>query len=742
MIKHDRKRNSANSHSIARLLLTTTLSGLACSLSLPVYAQAANGAREDVVSGLEEITVTAQKREERLQDVPISIAVLSGKELARNNINDLQTMQGRIPNFISATSPGNNTLYVRGFGSAAGNYAFDPSVSTYVDGIYAGRGRQFQEPFFDIARIEVLRGPQGALVGKNTAAGAVSVVTANPTTNFEAMARGLYDFSRDGVDLTGYISGPLTETLSARLSVKYINLGGWIYNQATQQDVPIAHSKVVRGTLRYNPSSGIDVIAKYQFGDFLIIGNNDVPISETVVTRPLPSVKDAGVPFGKRDQDRDKTHNVNITGNFALGEHTLTAVSGFSKFDDVKRFGIANVNPEVFVVTSTEKFEQFSQEVRLLSPTGQPIEYIVGAYFDTSEYKIQWVEQYAFGPVNGGNTFNFRQRAKAYSAFGQVKWNILDTLRLQGSARYTYNHKTGTFVNRQDFGTVIFPATSVAGKLTSNDFDPSVTVQYDVVPDVMVYATYARGSKAGGFVSNTPSVQQSGFIFRPEKSRNWEAGLKATAAAGRLTFDAAVFDMKFSDLQVSVYDVTTFVFQTKNAAAATSRGVEGSVNWLIADGLRLSAAAAYLDAAYDDFPGAACTSSQPATCTPATNNIAGTRLPYASKSSGTAGLEYTTEVGDGLKLTVGGTVSFRSSFDIYPADPNPIFGVQRGYEKYDARVALDDVRGWGVALIGRNLSNKRTASLANRYTFAPAGRQASSYQDESRSVALQASYQF
>src|SRR6185437_4578871 len=183
------------------LALGSAASVLAQVMAFTLFGGAAHAAEAAEASALEPVIVTAQKREQNLQEVPVSISVISGQKVADMHIDDLRTLQGYVPNLAILNSGVNPVVYIRGFGSGPNNVAFDQEVSVYVDGIYGGRGAQFTAPFFDVSRIEVLRGPQGALFGRNTAAGAISIVSAGPTTAPEAQVTGLYDWTRRGYDI-------------------------------------------------------------------------------------------------------------------------------------------------------------------------------------------------------------------------------------------------------------------------------------------------------------------------------------------------------------------------------------------------------------------------------------------------------------------------------------------------------------------------------------------------------------
>src|SRR5690606_25272096 len=195
-----------------------------------------------------EIVVTAQKREQRLQDVPVSITAVTGEAIEDLKITDLRSVQSYVPNMAVLNSGVNPVVFIRGFGSGPNNVAFDQEVSVYLDGIYGGRGAQFSAPFFDLERMEVLRGPQGALFGRNTAAGAISLIPAKPGPAFDGYVSAGYDFERQGVDLTGVVSAPLSDTLGVRIAGKLVHQDGYIRNLYNDRDEPLLRDEMARVT--------------------------------------------------------------------------------------------------------------------------------------------------------------------------------------------------------------------------------------------------------------------------------------------------------------------------------------------------------------------------------------------------------------------------------------------------------------------------------------------------------------
>jgi len=732
-----------------------TIAMLGC--AAPAMAQAAAGDSATVDdSGTNEIIVTAQKREQNLQDVPISMEVVSGERLDDFNSNDIKSVMNYTPNVFVQSTAGNDVIYIRGFGSPPANFAFDQSVSLYVDGVYAGRSRQAQAPFFDLARVEVLRGPQGALFGKNTAAGAVSVVSAGPTKDFEGKITANYNFDFKGTDFSGYLAGPISDTLGARLAMKVVNQDGYIRNLATDHDDPEVKQQLLRLTLRWEPSSNFDYTAKVEYANRDVIGG-------ITVSSPLTSGQD---PQRTRFLEKSalgsegmKTKSVMVsgTGNLSIGDYTLTSVTGYSWFNanivngfdqTIPNSGGGHTNNSVYN-SFPERFEQFSQELRILSPTGRTFEFVAGAYYDHGKYRLDQLQGFnilnLFGnPYFGRIDSRFNQTAESWSVFGQGTLNLSDAFRVIGSLRYSHTSKDGDFASRLVYGPfAIRPISSAVGSISEGNVDPSATIQYDITPRIMAYATYGRGSKSGGFVSNTLGTTNPTFTFKPERSRNYEAGIKSTLLDGKLVANVSVYDTQFKNLQVSVYQPATSSYLTGNAASATSKGIEGSLALYLSPNFDITGSAAYSDIKYDDYPGAACLASQPAPCLPATNNLAGYRVAYSSKYTGNISAHGRFDFGDDLKLDITGVAAGRSKY-FNSDNQSPIFGVQKGYVKLDLRVQLADRdERWFVAFVGKNLTNELTTGSAfNLPAPITAVPRAILYLEPPRNLSIEAGFKF
>lgn len=422
------------------------------------------------------------------------------------------------------------------------------------------------------------------------------------------------------------------------------------------------------------------------------------------------------------------------------------------------------------LVATNEKFQQFSQEVRFQSPTDVPVTYIAGAYYAHGRLKVDAHQGFYFAPFGArsggeygpttpvvGQILNW-ETSDVMSLFGSTTINASDRARINLGVRYTIVSKDASRTAQIGTSGLAFPtiASFVPGNATTQaallpvvgydagDFTnpnrsdsklmPTASVQYDVTPDVMTYASYAKGFKAGGY-----SILNSKSAFGPETVDAYEIGIKSALFDRKLTFNIAVFYSKYKDLQESTTfniasgSATQFV---ANVAQSTSKGVEIGTLLRASDRLTLTADVAYLDARYGDYPGAPCTALQKVGNPTCVQNLSGKRRAFAPEFSGNVGVSYSAPIGDSYKATVDGNVYFSSSFFQQPvADP---FMSQSGYAKLDARVAFGRSDGlWELAIIGKNLTNKITASY-RQTIVAPGSFQALA--DPRRSVGLQVTY--
>ena len=705
-------------------------------IATPIWAQ--DAATTEGAEDANLIVVTAQKREQDVQDVPISMTVVGGEQLSDLGIQDFTELDRYVPNFYVQTTPGNNAFYIRGIGSTPGNLAFEQTVGLFVDGIYGGHARQFQAPFLDVERIEVLRGPQGALVGKNTSAGAISVVSARPTRDLRATLEGSYEFELGGARLFGMVSGPLSDAVSVRVAGQYEDSDGYIENIALGGNETKRKSLFGRASVLIDPGNGADLLIRVEGGKVDLTG----AAVERFLTPDDPDRRreTGGFP-GFMDKDYDNTDNLNAsaTANIEIGDHVLTSVTGFSSYDFDKKVD-ADFGPNpAFASSFAEKFSQMSQEIRLASPTTGRFEYILGGYFHINDYDLFQTTLIRFGPFNGRSDRAFRQENVALSGFGSATWHATDAIRLIGSLRYTYDRKTAD-QTRVNSGVVqpTWLATPLSGRRIEREWDPSAAIQWDAGRDAMLYASYGQGSKAGGFIGAQATTTSAQFEIEPEDAETFEIGAKLALLDRRLRFNIAAYRTDFTNLQVSSFDAVSNSFITTNAGKARSQGVEADFIWQVADGVSLNGSLAYLDAKFIDFPGAPCPFTNP-TCVPANNNAAGQPLPRSPKWSGTLFADLAAPLGGSIDFIANGGVTFRSSAFLEESF-NPA-AAQDSFAKFDLRLGIrGSNKRWELALVGKNLTDELTASHA--FNTPLAAGVISKFLQPPRTIAVQAKFQY
>lgn len=741
-----------------------------------VHAQEA--APQDTAT-IEEIVVTAQHRTEHLQDVPISVQVLSGQTIATQNINSLNTLVQLAPSVhISGTGGGGraNELFIRGVGSG-NNQSFDQSVGMFIDDIYHGRSRTSGSTFLDLERVEILKGPQSTFFGNNAIAGAFNIITRKPGEKFEANARALY--GQDGqYALEGAAGGPVSDTLGLRIAATFNGLDGWLKNSVTGAKSPNEDNAAGRVTLVYRPDDAFDATLKLEAARKKNAGAWGAQVENCPA--PAPFVPDGscaariaqGLPSGldndivtnsPGDGAKLTTREGLLTMNYRLAGHVLTSVTGYYDYRSKLRIDGDFTPLTLLHINAPERYRQFSQEIRLASPAGQTFEYMVGGYFQSGRLRFSQDFSYNFlnGPIAApgspfaalvpylpiGQTTAYHQDETSYAAFGSLTWNVTDRLRLSGGLRGTQVEKD--YDQQVFFGTATasyggvnpLPAAlqplaaklgigapaSFVGRRKDHAWLPSAKAQYDLTPDAMIYASYARGFKSGGFNGTDNTGVQANLPFAPEHVDAYEAGLKSELFNRRLQFNVAAFLSDYKDLQVTTNVTATGNIQSlvRNAAAVRPQGVEVETQWAVTRDLRLSAALTYLDAHYRNYPNANLTILQtfcrktyvaPA-CSglpnpvPASQDLSGRPTQYAPEWGGNITGSYGVDVGSSLRLS--GEVSAIFSSDYYLTNVDDPMVHQDGYVKFDARLGIATRDGrWALDLIGKNLNDRTIRTFA------------------------------
>lgn len=642
---------------------------LATAVALTAATLASTAVAQDFT--LEEIIVTAQKRAQSLQDVPISVAAVSGEQISDIGITGLEELSLYTPNVNINQGKASPNLYIRGIGSGT-NGGFEQSVGMYIDGVYAGRGQLSNVPItMDLERVEILKGPQGILFGKNTIGGAINVTSAKPTDEFESYVEALYEPDHGEEVITGVVSGPLTETLSARLAVRKDSFDGWWDDVLRDKQAPDRNNWYSRASLRWVASDSIEVLAKYEHGDFstdqtpIVVYQSDQPLNFQGDS-PFPVIDDndkGAQDFS--DSTGTRTDVFALTVNADVGENTFTSISSYSAYDMDKRSNADMAATAAFHRMQDEEYTQLSQEFRLVSPGNETVDWIVGAYYQQSDLDISRTSGSLDYKLAGDLSVpalvitqpavpsKFDQKSESWAVFGQATWNINEEFRVSAGLRYNEETKeldkitsgeglgvrlaNNAIILAQPIGGGQF---AIIGDARSHSFTDlerdedkvtwSTNAQWDITPDAMLYASVGTGYKGGGYdgaytgpgetirLSNSFAGVPNGLTmaggdasqleYDEETVLAYELGAKLTLADGAANLNIAVFRMEYDDLQVS--SLVGDRYQVSNAGSSISQGVEIDGRWRLTERLTVGGAVAYLDAYYDEFNGATCTIPQ------------------------------------------------------------------------------------------------------------------------------------
>ncbi|WP_213980753.1 TonB-dependent receptor [Sphingomonas sp. dw_22] len=612
-----------------------------------------------------EIVVTARRREERAQEVPIAVAVLSGEQLADSgafNLNRLQQSQPTLQFYSS--NPRNSAINIRGLGAPFGltNDGIEQGVGFYVDGVYIGRIGASTFDFVDVDRVEVLRGPQGTLYGKNTTAGAVNITTAAPSFTPEArleLSAGNYDF----LQAKSSVSGPLSENLAFRISTSGTYRHGTIENVLTGDDLHRQRNFGARGKLLWNATPNLDLTLS---GDF----NRQNPMCcvqyyARVGTTQRPLNRQYGGPPGlaaafgytppsfdpfdrKTDLDaelnsRQEIGGASLVANWDIGSATITSVSAWRYWDwlpanDRDFIGL----PITTVSQNPSQQKQVSQEIRIASNGANRLDYTVGAFFfhqtiDTQGSQVQGsaASRWLLNPTSANaqnpavldgltstNTIGFDNTS--FAVFGKLNWQVIDGLHVQPGLRVNYDKKSGSYVSVVTTGTGSTTLNSdQRGVLAPQSYDPrfsdwnvsgDFTLSYDFSRDIHGYATYARSFKSGGINlsglpldgNNNPIL--SSATVKPEKVNHYEIGLKTQFADRRVTLNLAGFWTEIDDYQATVTNGQLGVIRgyLANAEKVRVRGIEFDSSFRPSRRFNAYVNGAYTDAKYAKFKDAPC----------------------------------------------------------------------------------------------------------------------------------------
>ena len=731
---------------MSKILLLAASCLAAPFMAAPAWAQQSPDpqAEGDSSTGLDEITVTATKREQNLQSVSLSITAVTGELLQERGVETLDQVTQYTPNVLIAGVDGPaKYVSIRGLGSG-NNRGFETSVGLFLDGVYLGREVFLFDSYIDIGRIEAIKGPQGALFGKNTIAGAISVVTARPTSEFSGELAGTVGENSKKA-FSAVVSGPLASNLDARLSAEYFDRGGYVEDTVTGSSDGSRRVASVRAKFDWRASDALRFQLTGQYSDLENHGTGR-QLAQSVAcvsfapaarcapanvshpataggTRSLLSIIQAINPAAENNIDYRRTSGpapdgesratlfTALQSDLEIGDHTLTYIGSYAEIINQR----TDLDPDATLfngglLVNSEDYSQQSHELRLTSPSTGFLTYIAGAYLFKS--KVAGFQQFqtALGNLNA----NVDQDTRSISLFAQATMNVSGRLRAIGGVRYIEEDKDAR-LRQVGIAALGFPNYDRNEIFKDNKVLLNGAIEFDLADRILLYGSYAQGYKAGGF--NFFDLRNTVPVYGAETSEGFELGLKNTLFDNRVRFNVAAFTTRFDNLQTSFFNGTANV--VGNAASAHSKGIEVELNWKVTDQLQLNASGAILSARFTNFATAPCTISQQlnSPTTTCTQNLGGKPLERAPNFTGVFNATYKVPIGK-LELSVAADVAYTSSY--YTSADLDVAGLQDKYPLFNGRIALSHPdAGWSLAIIGRNLANKAYAYVsANTFQFA------------------------
>ncbi len=717
--------------------------------AVPLAAQAQAAAPADDVSAVEELVVTARRREESLKDVPVAVSAVSGERLAVTGAADLTTLQQSTPNTTVQVARGSNSTlisFIRGVGQQDPLWGFEPGVGLYIDDVYVARPQAAVLDIFDVERVEVLRGPQGTLYGRNTIGGAIKYVTAKIEGEPELRLKGQVG-SYDQRDFVASAKARVNDMVGVGLTWATFNRDGYGKNLITGAEHYDKDVSAARATLEFTPTE--DLFFRLA-GDIVTDNSNprhghrELPTLD-VLNQPvagggvLDDVYDTRA--GAGDHNRVEARGVSLLGEWNVNSAvTLKSITAYRAGETEGAIDFDTEQTPYLDIPARYSDHQFTQEVQLLY-SGDRLQGVFGVFYlnATAAGAFDTV----LGQANTTTATAGHVDTESWSVFADVSYDVTDRLALSVGGRYTRDEKTGQ-VYRQNFTGLKSPlfgnTLAIPGLLRSNftssdtyeKFTPRVSVSYDLSTELTGYVSYSQGFKSGGFDMRADEIltPNSADGYQPETVQSYEGGLKGFFFDRRLTLNSAVFYAEYKDQQVTIQTPVgaSIASQVLNVGESHMYGAELEGSAILADSLVANFSVGYIKAKFDEYRA----------LNPATGLIedfADSRVfQNTPKWTGAASLTYTHDLGDRGSIAFIPAASYRSSFSMFEV---PSILDQDGYWLVDASLVWTsaDAR-YRVGLHGRNLTDEEYRIGGYNFPGGLFGNSVTAYYGPPRTVTL------
>ena len=726
--------------------------GMAFGMAVAVQAHAQQSdmpAKPAEAKKLEAVTVTARKREETLQDVPIAVSAFTSAALFKQNVQNLGDLQGKVPSLQVYAARGSNTTmtaYIRGVGQADPTWGFDPGVGIYLDDVYMARPQGALLDVFDVNRIEVLRGPQGTLYGKNTIGGAIKYVSNPLPTTFGGSAEATVG-THGEKDVKASVGGATDDGMwRGRVAVSSAHNDGFGKNLLTDSRNGNKNTNAARASLGFFPSKDFNAQLTV---DGLRDNSNPRGAKLLTANKFYPTYKPLSSDFDTRGGMAQLNHT-ELSGAaltlswIASPSWTLKSITAYRESSTDTNIDFDTIPAKVADVNAVYKDHQFSQELQANYDAGGSIHGVFGLYYfkGAADGEIHNIflgspPYSTLGFATYGSTGG-SMGTKSIAGYGDLTWDIDPQWSLDVGLRLTQEKKSAVIQNYafadENFTRRIATAADFSGSHTSRNASPKVSLAWNASEQVRLYATYSAAFHSGGYNirANCVAIPQSCRPIKDEKVQSFEIGSKMSFFDGRLMMNTAAFHNIYSDIQLSVFTSYAlpngsqgFFGDFTNAGKGHIDGLEEEFAWKPSDNWTVRGNVAYLHTKYTEFMSGG-------------KNIADTqRFTNAPKWSGGLSVENNYPLANGG--SIGARVNYTYQTTVYPETTLSPLIAQRGYGLWNAGIVWEVNEPWTLSLQGTNLANKSYRTTG--YNIAALGIVTGFY-GAPRMVTLTARYKF
>lgn len=691
---------------------------------------------------LEEVIVTAQRQAERLQDVPIAVVSLGAEALANRGVTSTMSLPEAVPGVQFQGSGGSNIFFVRGVGNTNAGIGEEGSNAFYVDGVYMPDLLQSAMRFNNIERVEVLKGPQGTLFGRNSSGGLVHVITKEPGDEFNVDVTVGYA-NYDKLSTQAYVAGPLSETVSADFALAAADQrDGWGKNQLTGADVAQEKYWGARSKVVWRPSNSLKITAAGEYFDldetpysnyFIAPGTRGMTLNPMDPNTPAPESPDNGFDTTAtgRSSTAYKVYGGSLTAEIDLGWSSLTSITTYRKLKADDNAVDVDAGPYALLeIALNSETEAYQQEIRLASTGTDPLSWQVGLFYlhSTAEVLPQTITGQALlaQPPQGwiaGTRDVVKQTTESLAGFGEVGYALTPQTQITLGIRYTYDDRD--LDGSQELipgpaALVPLPGTSIRRSATDKKTTYRLAVRHDLSDNISMYASYNRGFKSGLFSMNAAPW----LPVDPQTTDAYEIGLKSSLLDDRLRINLAAFHYKIDDYQVRASSDTNTQLLL-NAAEVEVNGFELDFEAMLSERISLFGAVTVLDSEFSSFPNVPVFSPRPVLQIPGIGEViiggnvastvdgTGNDTPMAPRYAGNIGAMYRMPVRNGTVLA---TAQYSYNDGYYFAPDNR--QRQKSFGLLNMSLTYEMVNNWSLELWGRNLTDEKhySTQLASEFS--------------------------